>query len=87
MYPVLRDGAEVEVDLDAYCDGPPLPGDLVLAQHPFKPDVTLVKRVLRVESDGRVFVVGEDVTGSSDSRGFGALRPDLILGRVSPPRG
>ena len=82
MYPVLRDGDEVDVDLDAFRSRAPSPGEIVLARHPFKRDTVMVKRVARIESDGRVFVVGEDPLGSSNSRGFGALSPDAILGLV-----
>ena len=82
MYPLLRDGDEIDVDLDAYRGGAPRPGDVVLARHPLKRGVEMVKRVLRVEEDGRVFLVGEDPLESRDSRGFGAVRPELILGRV-----
>ena len=84
MYPRFRDGDEIEVALDAY-DGDssgPQPGEIVLARHPLKRGVEMVKRVLRVEDDGRVFVVGDAPLESRDSRGFGPLAPDLILGRV-----
>ena len=85
MYPLLRDGDEIEVDLDAYRGGAPEPGDVVLARHPFKRGVELVKRVLRIEEDGRVFLVGDDPHESRDSRGFGALPPGHVLGRVIVP--
>jgi len=85
MYPLLRDGDEVDVDLDAFREGGPCPGDVVLARHPFKRGVEMVKRVLRIEEDGRVFLLGDDPIESRDSRGFGPLPPDLILGRVEVP--
>ena len=85
MYPVLRDGDEVDVDLDAFAAAAPRAGEIVLLRHPFRRGVTIVKRVLRVEDDGRVFVVGEDAVGSSDSRGFGALPPESVIGRVIIP--
>jgi len=85
MYPALRDGDEVEVDLDAFRHRGPRPGEIVLARHPFKRETVMVKRVARIEDDGRVFVVGEDPLCSSDSRGFGALAPESILGLVEVP--
>jgi nickel-type superoxide dismutase maturation protease len=85
MYPLLRDGDEIEVDLDAYRDGGPEPGDVVLVRHPFKRGVEMVKRVLRIEGDGRVFLIGEDPLESRDSRGFGPVRGELVLGRVLLP--
>ncbi len=56
--------------------------DIVLARHPFVRDTEIVKRVLRIEEGDRVFLVGEDPVESSDSRGFGALAPESVLGRV-----
>jgi hypothetical protein len=47
------------------------------------PDGTLaVKRLLRREPDGRVWVEGDNPFGSSDSRTFGALPADAVRGRV-----
>ena len=85
MYPVLRDGDEVDVDLDAFRDRAPRAGEIVLARHPFKSETVMVKRIARIEADGRVFLIGEDPLGSSDSRGFGALAPERILGLVEVP--
>ncbi len=83
MYPTYRDGDEVEVDIDAYADGAlPDPGDIVLATHPFKRGVHIVKRVRELTAEGRVFLVGDASVESSDSRSFGALRPEQILGKV-----
>ena len=87
MYPTLRDGDVVSVDTEAYRDAPPAAGDLVLARHPFKREVLMVKRVHSVTDDGRVDVRGDLPSESEDSRGFGALSPDRILGRVSRVQG
>ena len=83
MYPTYRDGDVVEVDVDAYAEQLPQVGDVVLAEHPFKTGVCIVKRVKRITDEGRVFVVGDSPLESSDSRGFGALRPAQILGKVT----
>ena len=83
MYPTYRDGDVVEVDVDAYVEQLPEAGDIVLAQHPFKGGVHIVKRVKHITDEGRVFVVGDSPLESSDSRGFGALRPAQILGKVT----
>lgn len=84
MYPTLRDGDVVTVHPDAYATDRPAVGHLVLVHHPFKKDVRMVKRVGEVLPDGRVFVVGDCPLESEDSRGFGALRPDAVIGRVHP---
>ena len=86
MFPALRDGDEVDVDLAAFRSREPRPGEIVLARHPFKRETVIVKRVARIESDGRVFLVGDDPLGSSDSHGFGAVAPDAIVGLVELPR-
>ena len=82
MYPAYRDGDVVEVDEHAYDVAPPSEGDVVVALHPFKADVHIVKRVRSVEPDGRLFLVGDSPLESSDSRGFGALDPARIVGKV-----
>jgi len=87
MLPAYRDGATVLVDAGAYVDLPPRPGDVVLASHPFKAGVRMVKRVRRITPDGRVFLVGDNPAESTDSRSFGTLRPDQILGKVIGPTG
>jgi len=85
MYPLLRSGDEVDVDLGAFRDRGPRPGEIVLARHPFKRETVMVKRVAHIEADGRVFLVGEDPLSSSDSRGFGAVAADAIVGLVDVP--
>ena len=82
MEPTYSDGDIVSVDLDAYSESPPAPQDIVLACHPFKRDTFMVKRVRELTPDGRVFVVGDDLLHSTDSRSLGPLKPELILGRV-----
>jgi nickel-type superoxide dismutase maturation protease len=82
MYPALRDGDVVDVDLDAFTHRAPRPGEVVLAKHPFKRDVLLVKRVVAVGDDGRIDVRGDEPIESEDSRGFGPLRPEAIVGLV-----
>ena len=82
MAPTFRPGDEVLVDPRAYRTRPPVRGDVVLARHPYRGDVRLVKRVTRVEPSGAVFLEGDNPAESSDSRVFGALRPERLLGRV-----
>ncbi|WP_071880668.1 nickel-type superoxide dismutase maturation protease [[Leptolyngbya] sp. PCC 7376] len=86
MYPTYRDGTRVLVNLDAYLQKTPESKDVVLALHPFKIGVYIIKRVSHVTDDGRYFVVGDNSFSSSDSRGFGPLRLEKILGRVIETR-
>ncbi|MDG1552760.1 MAG: S24 family peptidase [Candidatus Poseidonia sp.] len=57
-------------------------GLVVLAKHPLKADVLVVKRVHSVESDGRFFLVGDqpDPLGSEDSHNFGSVHRSAIVG-------
>jgi len=84
MLPEYADGDEVLVDPRAYGSRSPAPGHVVLASHPTIADTLIVKRVERVEPDGRLFVVGDnpDPLASTDSRQFGAIRPERVQGRV-----
>lgn len=55
-------------------------GDVVLVRRP-EADVLIVKRVDHITSDGRMFLRGDGVV-STDSRDFGAVPPDAIVGVV-----
>ena len=77
MEPTLSDGTTVLIKPDA----PPQDGDIVLVRHPFESDLNILKRVDHRTADGRVFLRGDAAT-STDSRDFGAVDPDQILGRV-----
>lgn len=57
-------------------------GDLVVAKHPYRSDVKVVKRVGNVSGDGRLTLVGDNPTESSDSRTFGTVSIESIIGNV-----
>lgn len=84
MVPTYADGDDVLVDPRAYRRARPAPGDVVLTTHPTVADTLIVKRIARVEPDGRLFVVGDnpDPLQSTDSRQFGAIRFERVRGRV-----
>ncbi len=85
MVPTHADGDDVLVDPRAYRRRPPQEGHIVLASHPTVANTLIVKRVARVEPDGRLFVVGDnpDPLASTDSRQFGAIRVERVQGRVT----
>jgi nickel-type superoxide dismutase maturation protease len=64
------------------------PGQIVLARHPARPDLLLVKRAARrVEGDGEVgggwwLESDNPAAGAVDSRRFGAVPASLIEGRL-----
>jgi nickel-type superoxide dismutase maturation protease len=76
MFPVLKHGELVL--FDPYAE--PSAGDIVLARHPFKKSVRLVKRVREITDEGKYFLVGDNPLESSDSRSFGAIPAKDILG-------
>ncbi len=56
------------------------PGDVVVLRNPEGGSV-LIKRIGRI-AGGRLFVVGDNSAASRDSRSFGAVKPDSVLGKV-----
>lgn len=83
MFPLLQPGDEVLVDRRAYRNRRPHPGDIVVARHPFRKDVRLIKRVTAVLEDGRCRLEGDNTAESTDSRSLGLIPPSHILGRVT----
>lgn len=83
MIPELKAGDEVLVDTRAYREQPPRVGDVVVAHRPDRPDLTMIKRVSSVLVDGRVILLGDNPESSTDSRSFGPVSRDLIVGKVT----
>jgi len=83
MAPLLRDGDEVLVDPHVYRRTTPQPEEVVLAQHPYRRDLKLVKRVEAVLDRDHYKLCGDNPSESSDSRAFGAIPRSHILGRVT----
>lgn len=54
--------------------GSPRNGSVVVAQF----GQPLIKRVIRTEPDGRLWLQGDNNDASTDSRQFGAIDPELI---------
>ena len=58
------------------------PRQLVIAQHPGRPGLLLVKRAARPEADGWWLESDNPEAGAVDSRAFGPVPAELIEGRV-----
>jgi nickel-type superoxide dismutase maturation protease len=58
------------------------PGGLVVAWHPSRPTLLLVKRALRREPGGWWLQSDSPNGAAADSRAFGPVPPGLIEGRV-----
>ncbi len=78
MLPNLKDGDAVLINPTAK----PEKDDIVLAQHPFKQSVKILKRVGEIDANGNYILVGDNSTESTDSRSFGAILPKNILGKA-----
>lgn len=57
------------------------PGDLIVFRHPDREAHLVVKRAIRRERGGW-WVEGDNPGASDDSRIWGAIHPDRILGRL-----
>jgi nickel-type superoxide dismutase maturation protease len=81
MMPALAPRDFVVVDRTAYAASLPRPGEIVLAADPTEPSRTLVKRVLTATPAG-IELRGDNSEHSTDSRSFGLVPPESLLGRV-----
>lgn len=79
MLPALAPGDEVLVALGRPVDV----GDIVLARHPYRRDVVLLKRVDHIDSQGRLHLLGDNPRESTDSRSFGSVGAERVIGRVT----
>lgn len=61
---------------------PTRPGQLVVARHPGRPGLLLVKRAVRHEPGGWWLLSDNSMAPAVDSRQFGPVPPQLIEGRV-----
>jgi nickel-type superoxide dismutase maturation protease len=76
MVPALKDGETVLVDPHAGVEA----GDIVLARHPYKQSVKVLKRVREIDAAGRLFLVGDNAAESTDSRTLGLFPVESIIG-------
>jgi nickel-type superoxide dismutase maturation protease len=78
MLPSLKSGDSVLVDKNSAISV----RDIVVANHPFKTSVKIVKRVSSIETDGSISLIGDNPIESSDSRGFGSIKRSEVIGKV-----
>lgn len=85
MQPTLKPGDKVFVDLSRRAKQSLKPGDIAIAHHPFQSNLRLIKRVQEVFYDGNYYLVSNNLSDltAQDSRKFGPVGPDLIIGRAT----
>ena len=57
-------------------------GDVVLARHPYKQSVKMLKRVEKIDENGRFSLIGDNPNASTDSRTFGTVSIEYIHGKA-----
>lgn len=82
MRPTLEAGDYVLVNRWAYRVRRPSPGDLVVVVDPEEPSRFLVKRVSETTAAGEIRLIGDNASASRDSRAFGPVALDRIVGKV-----
>ena len=81
MAPSVSPGERVFVNRAAYWFRSPRAGDLVVLRDPRRPERLLIKRI--DGTHGNSFeVAGDSPDASTDSRAFGPVPADLIIGKV-----
>lgn len=81
MQPTIKDGTAVLINKLAYLFKKPKIGDIVV----LKRQKYIIKRIAAINpsADGeQVFVIGDNKKESNDSRHFGWIGKDNILGKV-----
>ena len=82
MTPALIEGQDVLSFNWAYLGRKPRVGDIVIVKsEKLKVKSEIVKRVERVEGD-KIYVIGDNLEESTDSRDFGAIGVNQIVGKV-----
>jgi nickel-type superoxide dismutase maturation protease len=86
MSPLLQDGEEIIVALSPYVHNSLQTNDIVVLYHPLRPNLIMVKRIKTIEQEEKgekkYFVQGDNLEASTDSRHFGLIDENLIIGKV-----
>lgn len=91
MNPGYKEGDRLLISPILLHFSPPTEGDVVVIQHPKESNKQLLKRVIGVPGDrvegvelgpDEYFVLGDNKGKSEDSRQFGVIKRNQILGKV-----
>jgi nickel-type superoxide dismutase maturation protease len=77
MLPTLQHGEQVLIQqTETYQIN-----DIVVAQHPYKTSVILIKRISEINKKG-FYLLGDNLSDSTDSRSLGFFQLNDLLGKV-----
>ena len=84
MCPCLLDGEEVIAKVKDYNLQV---NDVIVLYHPFRSKLIMIKRIKQIMVDKerenkKYFVQGDNISASTDSRNFGWINENLIIGKV-----
>lgn len=82
MEPTFKEGDYVLVNKLSYLFKNPSKDDVVVLTHPKEKNRILIKRITLVTTSGEYYVVGDKRIYSQDSRHFGPVKKDSIIGKV-----
>jgi signal peptidase I len=82
MVPTLSPGERVLFDRIAYVLHDPRTGDVVLARHPARRGVRMIKRIAEIGGEDEYILLGDNADESTDSRALGPFRREDIVGRA-----
>ncbi len=82
MTPAVTRGSRVLVSRASYWFSDPRPGDVVVVRDPRERERLLLKRIESGPAGEGYRVLGDNPDARTDSRVFGAVPRDLILGKV-----
>ena len=83
MLPLLKPQEEVLIDPEINDKKLPKVGEIVVAQHPTRKELQLIKRITFITAEGHYFLQGDNLQESTDSRVFGTVNLEQIVGRVT----
>jgi nickel-type superoxide dismutase maturation protease len=81
MAPLLHEGDFVLGDRTSYVFFKPKVGQIVIARHPARKSMLLVKRIIK-ERQGLYWIEGDNALASKDSRHFGWVERKDIVGKA-----
>jgi len=81
MRPLLTEGDEVLVDPQAYLRQAPRIGDIIVARHPTRTDLQIIKRIQQVQEGGCYLLSGDNADPALNSPC--QVPRELIMGQVT----